>query len=327
MDMHKQAKIYIAGHQGLVGSALLIAFKNAGYTNLITRTLNQLDLRNQAAVHSFFNTEQPEYVFLAAAKVGGIKANATYPAEFLYDNVMIEANIIHAAFLYNVKKLLFLGSSCIYPRECPQPITEDMLLTGPLEVTNAPYALAKIMGIKLCESYNKQYGTKFISCMPTNLYGPHDNFDLETSHVIPALIAKIYDAHKEELPAVSIWGTGTALREFLFVEDLAQALIFLMHNYHENSPINIGTGSDLSIKELACLIKKIIGYQGELHFDTTKPDGTPKKLLNIDKLGKLGWHATTRLEVGLTETINWYIEQETKKENTDSIQKLFHRSP
>ncbi|MGE0009718.1 MAG: GDP-L-fucose synthase family protein [Candidatus Babeliales bacterium] len=311
--MHKQAKIYVAGHHGLVGSALHNALQAQGYTNIITRTSKELDLRNQQAVTDFFSQELPQYVFLAAAKVGGIYANNTYPAQFLYDNVMIEANVLHAAYVYGVTKLLFLGSSCIYPRECAQPINESYLLSGPLEHTNKPYALAKITGIALCESYNKQYGTHFISCMPTNLYGPRDNFDLETSHVIPALIAKICKAQHEQHKTVTVWGTGNALREFLYVEDLANALIFLMHNYDENLHINIGTGKDMSIKNLALLIKKLTGYQGELIFDTSKPDGTPRKVLNVEKINNLGWHAATRLEDGLKKTIDWYVAEHYKK--------------
>lgn len=306
--MQKNSKIYVAGHQGLVGSALMAALQKQGYTNLITRSSRELDLRNQEAVHHFFKHERPEYVFLAAAKVGGIHANNIYPAQFLYDNLMIETNVIHASYVHKVTKLLFLGSSCIYPRECKQPIQENYLLSGPLEPTNKPYALAKIAGIALCESYNRQYSTNFISCMPTNLYGPRDNFNLETSHVIPALIAKICQAQKEKSPFVTVWGTGTALREFLYVDDLADALIFLMRNYTGNSHVNVGTGQDISIKELALLIKKLVEFQGELVFDTSKPDGTPKKLLNVDTLSTLGWRARTSLEEGLSKTIAWYKE-------------------
>lgn len=304
--MHKNSKIYVAGHQGLVGSALMTALQKQGFTNIITRSSRELDLRNQEAVNHFFKNERPEYVFLAAAKVGGIHANNIYPAQFLYDNLMIETNVIHASYIHKATKLLFLGSSCIYPRECKQPIQENYLLSGPLEPTNKPYALAKIAGIALCESYNRQYGTNFISCMPTNLYGPRDNFNLETSHVIPALIAKICQAQKENSPFVTVWGTGTALREFLYVDDLADALIFLMQNYTGSSHVNVGTGQDISIKELALLIKKLVGFQGELVFDTTKPDGTPKKVLNVDTLSRLGWHARTSLEEGLIKTIAWY---------------------
>ncbi len=322
--MKNSSKIYIAGHEGLVGSALLATLQQQGYSTLITRTLDQLDLRNQNAVHSFFAKEQPEYVFLAAAKVGGILANNTYPAEFLYDNLMIEANIIHAAHQYKVKKLLFLGSSCIYPRDCPQPIDESALLSGSLEKTNEPYAIAKIAGIKLCESFNRQYGSNFISCMPTNLYGPRDNFDLKNSHVIPALIAKMYHAHKEGNQTVTIWGTGAARREFLFIDDLVDALIFLMQQYSGSGHINVGIGTDISIGELAFLIKELVGYRGTLVFDTVKPDGTPRKLLNVTALNKLGWHAKISLEKGLQKTIDWY---ETEHHTLPAARAAYTRRP
>ena len=305
--MELNTKIYVAGHNGLVGSALVKVLKKSGYKNIITRSFADLDLRNQQVVNEFFANEKPEYVFLAAAKVGGIKANNEYPAMFIYDNLMIATNIIHAAYLNKVKKLLFLGSSCIYPRLCPQPMEEKHLLTSELEKTNEPYAIAKIMGIKLCESYNRQYGTCFISCMPTNLYGPYDNFDLETSHVIPALIAKIDRAAKEDTPSLSLWGTGRPRREFLYVEDLAQACLFLMNKYEDNMHINIGTGNDISIAELALMIKEIIGYKGEILFDQNQLDGTPRKLLNVDKLKKLGWQTTTSLKDGLKRTYDWYM--------------------
>lgn len=303
--MDKDAKIYVAGDTGLVGSAIMRALKQAGFTTIITRSLQELDLRNQSAVYHFFMQEKPAYVFLAAAKVGGIVANATYPAQFIYDNLAIELNVIDAAYKSGVKKLLFLGSSCIYPRECPQPIKEEYLLTNQLEKTNEPYAIAKIAGLKLCESYNRQYGTTFIACMPTNLYGPYDNFDLTTSHVIPALIRKCVQAKRDGKKEVVVWGTGTPYREFLFVDDLASACLFLMEHYTGNEPVNIGTGTDISIKDLMELIKKQVGFEGRIVFDTSKPDGTPRKLLNVDKLTALGWRASTSLEQGLAQTLVW----------------------
>lgn len=304
--MNNNAKIYVAGHEGLVGSAIMRALQQQGFTTIITRTVQQLDLRNQQATYQFFMHERPAYVFLAAAKVGGIKANNDLPASFIYDNLMIEANVIDAAHKVGVKKLLFLGSSCIYPRDCLQPISEDYLLTGPLEPTNKAYAVAKIAGIELCRSYNAQYGTNFISCMPTNLYGPYDNFDYESSHVLPALIAKMSNACKEKLDCVTVWGTGMPRREFLYVDDLAHALIFLMERYTGSAPINIGTGEDISIKELALLIKEIVGYSGDIVFDSTKPDGTPQKLLNVEKITQLGWRSTTSLSDGIKNTVMWY---------------------
>lgn len=304
--MNKANKIYVAGHEGLVGSALMRALKQQRYNTIVTRTLQELDLRNQQAVEEFFSKEKPEYLFLAAAKVGGIKANAKYPATFIYDNLMIEANVIHAAFKHNVKKLLFLGSSCIYPRICPQPIAEEYLLTGELEKTNKTYAVAKIAGITLCHAYNRQYGVNFISCMPTNLYGPHDNFDLESSHVIPALIAKIDKAKKEGLSEVVLWGSGKPRREFLYVDDLAQALIFLMHQYNESAPINVGVGEDISIAELAEYIKEIVGYRGTIVFNQNHLDGTPQKRLDCTKLTQLGWQAHISLQEGLKKTYSWY---------------------
>lgn len=303
--MPQDAKIYVAGHTGLVGSALMRALELDGFSHIITLSPSQLDLRNQAAVNDFFAQEKPEYVLLAAAKVGGIKANIDYPAQFMYDNLMISANVIHAAYVHHVKKLLFLGSSCIYPRNCPQPIKEEYLLTSQLESTNDAYALAKIAGIKLCQSYNKQYGTQFITCMPTNLYGPGDNFDLETSHVLPALLAKFYRAQQEGLPEVVVWGSGKPFREFLYVDDLARACIFLMHHYTGNEIINIGTGSDISIYDLAYMVKNLTGYQASIVFDATKPDGTPKKLLDVTKIHTLGWQAVTPLKQGIATTIDW----------------------
>ena len=304
--MDKNAKIYVAGHTGLVGSAIVRLLTDLEYTNIVVRTSKELDLRNQQKVQEFFDQEQPEYVFLAAAKVGGIHANNTYPAEFIYDNLAIELNVIHEAYTHKVKKLLFLGSSCIYPRDCPQPIKEEYLLTSALEKTNEAYAIAKIAGLKLCEYYNKQYGTSFIAVMPTNLYGPGDNFDLETSHVIPALIRKIYTAHSNNHPSYSVWGSGKPYREFLHVDDLANAVVFLMNEYDGKSIVNIGSGTDISIKGLVELIASIIGYQGIIEWDSSKPDGTPRKLLNIDILKSMGWKPRISLKEGLENTIEWY---------------------
>ncbi len=310
--MPYDAHIYVAG-RGLVGSALVRSLKQKRYTRIINPSSIELDLRRQDAVEKFFNDYKPEYVFLAAAKVGGIGANWNYPAEFIYDNLIIEANVIHAAYKYGVKKLLFLGSSCIYPRECAQPIGEEYLLTGPLEITNKPYALAKIAGIELCQAYNRQYNTHFITCMPTNLYGPYDTFDAHRSHVIPALIAKIYQAHRTGAQEVVLWGTGTPRREFLYVEDLAEAALFLMNTYNGQEIVNVGMGTDITIYELALLIKNLIGYTGNLVFDTRQPDGTPRKLLSVEKIHQLGWRATTPLEEGLKKTITWFIENHTNK--------------
>lgn len=321
--MNKHAKIYVAGHTGLVGSALVRKLKADGFTHLLCKTIDELDLCDQQAVNAFFSEQRPDYVFLAAARVGGIKANSSFPAQFIYDNLMISANVIHAAYRYGVKKLLFLGSSCIYPRNCPQPICEEYLLTGTLEKTNEPYAIAKIAGINLCQSYNKQYGTDFISCMPTNLYGPGDNFDLETSHVLPALIAKMYDAWSANAEYVTIWGTGKALREFLFVDDLADAAVFLMQHYSSSEPINVGVGRDIAIAEVAHLIKEIVGFKGKLVFDTTKPDGTPRKLLNVDKINSLGWQAQVSLEEGITRTLEWYKNYYTVHDFQKNISPIF----
>ena len=312
--MNRNSKIYLAGHNGLVGSAILRALYADGYTNIITRTFEELDLRNQQAVHNFFAHEQPEYVFLAAARVGGIKANSDYPADFIYDNLMIQSNVIHAAHCYNVKKLLFLGSSCIYPRLCPQPIKEEYLLTSSLEPTNEPYALAKIAGLKLCQAYNRQYGTNFIVAMPTNLYGPGDNFDLQTSHVLPALIAKFVHARDTQSPFVSVWGTGQVRREFLYVDDLAQALLFLMRHYSGNEWINIGAGNDCSIAQLAETIKHSVGYAGEIRFDVTQPEGTPRKLLDSSKITALGWKPQVSLAQGIERTIDWYTKKNSEQE-------------
>jgi GDP-L-fucose synthase len=307
MDLN--AKIYVAGHIGLVGSALMRRLQSEGYTNIVTRTLSELDLRDSKAVNDFFVAERPDFVFLAAAKVGGIKANADFPAQFIHDNLAIELNVIHSAYKNGVKKLLFLGSSCIYPRLCPQPIKEEYLLTGELEWTNEPYAIAKIAGIKMCQAYNKEYGTKFISCMPTNLYGINDNFNLNTSHVLPALISKFYKAKQENAPHVVLWGSGTPYREFLFVDDLADACVFLMQNYNGGDIVNIGTGIDITIKDLALLIADVVGYKGELVLDPTKPDGTPRKLLNVDRINGIGWKAQTSLRNGIEKTLKWYEAQ------------------
>lgn len=297
--MEKSSKIYIAGHRGMVGSAIHRKLLAEGYTNIITRTSKELDLRNQVLVNEFFTAEKPEYVFLAAAKVGGIVANNTYRADFLYENLQLQNNVIHASFENKVKKLMFLGSSCIYPKLAPQPLKEEYLLTGTLEPTNEPYAIAKIAGIKMCESYRAQYGCNFISVMPTNLYGINDNYHPQNSHVLPALIRRFHEAKENKSASVEIWGTGTPLREFMFSDDLADACYFLMQNYNESDFINIGTGSDLSIKELAQLVKNIIGFEGELLFDSTKPDGTPRKLMDVSKLHSLGWKHKIELSEGI----------------------------
>ncbi|MBD1427413.1 GDP-L-fucose synthase [Sphingobacterium arenae] len=298
--MEKEAKIYVAGHRGMVGSAIVRALEKEGYHRLIKRSSKELDLRNQSAVADFFAEEQPEYVFLAAAKVGGIVANNTYRADFLYENVMIQTNVIHQAYVQNIKKLLFLGSSCIYPKLAPQPLQEDYLLTGTLEPTNEPYAIAKIAGIKMCEAYRSQYGCNFISAMPTNLYGINDNYHPQNSHVLPALIRRFHEAKIAGVNEVSIWGTGSPLREFLYADDLGEACVFLMQNYNEAQFINVGVGEDISIRDLAFLVREVVGYTGELSFDRSKPDGTPRKLMNIDKLHALGWKHTTSLKEGIT---------------------------
>jgi GDP-L-fucose synthase len=308
--MDQAAKIYIAGHRGMVGSGLERKFRKEGYTNIVTRTSSELNLRNQKAVNDFFEKEKPEYVILAAAKVGGIHANNTYRAEFIYDNLMIEANIIHAAYLNKVTKLLFLGSSCIYPKMAPQPLKEDYLLSGYLEPTNQPYAIAKIAGIELCDSYRAQFGCNFISAMPTNLYGTNDNYHPENSHVLPSLIRRIVLAKKNNESTVTIWGTGTPKREFLHVDDLADACFFLLQNYNEQGLVNIGCGTDVSIKELAELIVAEVGYEGELVFDTTKPDGTPRKLMDVTKINKLGWNPVIQLNDGIKRTIVEFCKNE-----------------
>jgi GDP-L-fucose synthase len=307
--MEKSAKIYLAGHTGLVGSAIARALQKAGYKNLIFRNLHELNLTNQKATLDFFQKEKPEYVFLAAAKVGGIQANDAYPAEFIYQNLAIETNIINSAYLSGVKKLLFLGSSCIYPRDCPQPIKEEYFMTGPLEETNKAYAVAKIAGIIMCQSYNRQYGTKFISVMPTNLYGPGDNFNLNSAHVLPALLRKFHDAKVKEQKEAVVWGTGEPYREFLHVDDLADACIFLMNNYDGSEIVNIGTGVDLKIKELAEMIKETVGYTGEIVNDTTKPDGTPKKQLDVARLHRLGWKHNIELKDGIKSTYEWFLKK------------------
>jgi GDP-L-fucose synthase len=315
MDMKKESKIYVAGHRGLVGSAILRKLQADGYTNLVYKTSQELDLRDKNQVDEFFAEEKPEYVFLAAAKVGGIVANNEYPADFIRDNLMIQTNVIDAAYRNGVKKLLFLGSTCIYPKFAPQPLKEEYLLTGELEPTNEPYAIAKIAGIKMCQSYNRQYGTKYISVMPTNLYGPNDNFDLHTSHVLPALIRKFHEAKENNAPYVEVWGTGTPRREFLYSDDLADACVFLMNNYEGNEIVNVGVGEDISIKELAEKIKNIVGYQGEIKFDTTKPDGTPRKLVDVSKINALGWKASISLDEGLQKAYQWFLDNVAVKTN------------
>ena len=304
--MEKHSRIYIAGHRGMVGSAILRKLQQAGHDQFILRSSRELDLRDQAAVMSFFEQEQPEYVFLAAAKVGGILANNTFRGEFLYDNLMIQNNIIHSSWINGVKKLMFLGSSCIYPKMAPQPLREDYLLTGPLEPTNEPYAIAKIAGIKLCDAYRAQYGCNFVSVMPTNLYGPNDNYDLNNSHVLPALIRKFHEAKMSGAPSVTLWGTGKPRREFLHVDDLAEACIFLMHNYHEEGLVNIGTGEDIEIGELARMVSRIVGYEGDIVHDLTKPDGTPRKLMDVSKLHSFGWKHAIDLESGIKSVYEEY---------------------
>ena len=312
--MEKNAKIYVAGHRGMVGSAIVRALKNQGYTNIITRTSKELDLRRQIDVEEFFTKEKPDYVFLAAAKVGGILANNEAPADFMYDNMILEMNVIHEAYKNNVKKLMFLGSSCIYPRMAPQPMKEDCLLTSELEKTNEAYALAKISGLKYCEYLNRQYNTDFISVMPTNLYGPNDNYHPEHSHVLPALIRRFHEAKENNLNEVVIWGTGTPLREFLYVDDLADACVYLMNTYSGNETVNLGTGKELSIKELAELVKKVVGFKGNITFDTTKPDGTPRKLLDVSKLEKLGWKYKTELEDGIKLAYEDFLNNDMRAE-------------
>jgi GDP-L-fucose synthase len=305
----RDAKVYVAGHRGLVGSAVLRHLQAKGFTNLLTRTRAELDLRDPHAVDAFFAAERPQYVILAAAKVGGILANATNPADFIHQNLMIAANVIDAAHRFEVSKLLNLGSSCIYPKHAPQPLREDALLTGPLESTNRAYAIAKIAAIELCDAYRTQHGRSFISAMPTNLYGPGDNFDLETSHVLPALIRKAVEAKEAGAASITVWGTGTPRREFLFVDDLADACLFLLQHFDEAGPINVGTGEDVTIRELAELVCEVVGFGGEIVFDESKPDGTPRKLMDVSRLGELGWVAKTKLDEGVGQTVTWYLER------------------
>ena len=306
--MNLDAKIYVAGHRGLVGSAIVRNLEAKGYKNIICRTHKELDLTNQEDVRRFFEEEKPEYVFLAAAKVGGIHANNTYPADFIYENLMIQNNVIKAAHDFEVKKLLFLGSTCIYPKMAPQPIKEEYLLTGSLEETNEAYAVAKIAGLEMCKFFKRQYGDNFISCMPTNLYGPNDNFDLKNSHVLPALIRKFHEAKVNNSEAVEVWGTGTPLREFLYVDDMADACVFLMENYDGEQHVNIGTGEEVSIRELAETVKEVVGFDGELVFNTEMPDGTPRKLTTVDKLHGLGWKHKVSLDKGIRLAYNWFLE-------------------
>lgn len=306
--MKKDAKIFVAGHAGLAGSAITRRLKKMGYNNLVVMSREQLDLQDQAAVQYFFDAERPEYVFLAAAKVGGIHVNNTYRAEFIYNNLQIQSNVIHSAWKTKVKRLMFLGSSCIYPRDCIQPMKEEYLLSGPLEITNEPYAIAKIAGIKMCEAYNSQYGTNFFSVMPTNLYGPHDNFNLETSHVLPALLRKCHEAKIQNAKEWVIWGSGTPKREFLYVDDLAAACVYLMEQEKLPSIINIGSGEEISIFDLALLISEVVGFEGKFRFDVSKPDGTPRKLLDSSKLEKLGFNSVLSLKEGLKRTYAWYLE-------------------
>jgi len=307
--MQQHQKIYVAGHRGMVGSAIVRKLQQEGFNNIVTRTSSALDLRDQDAVAAFFAEEKPDYVFLAAAKVGGIVANNTYRAEFLYDNLMIQSNVIHQSYVNGVQKLMFLGSSCIYPKLAPQPLKEEYLLTGLLEPTNEPYAIAKIAGIKMCDAYRDQYGCNFISVMPTNLYGPNDNYDLQNSHVLPALLRKFHEAKEKSAPEVVIWGTGTPKREFLHADDMAAACFFLMQHYNEAGLINIGIGDDISIANLARLIQQIVGYQGQLVFDTSKPDGTPRKLMDVSKLHGLGWEARISLEDGIREVYKEVVKE------------------
>ena len=308
--MDKKSKIYVAGHRGLVGSAIVRKLKQEGFNNLLTATSNELDLREQAVTRSFFAQERPDFVFLAAAKVGGILANNSYPADFIYQNLMIEANIIESARLFGVKKLLCLGSTCIYPKMAPQPLKEEYLLTGPLEPTNEWYAVAKIAGIKMCQAYQRQYGCKFISAMPTNLYGPEDNFDLESSHVMPALIRKFHEAKAGNAPTVTVWGSGKPLREFLHVDDCAEACLFLMEHYEDEEIVNIGVGEDISIAGLASMVGEAVGYKGKIVYDSSKPDGTPRKLVDTSRINALGWRAGISLQEGIKNTYQWFLENE-----------------
>ena len=310
--MYKEAKIYVAGHRGLVGSAIVRKLRQEGFSNLLTATSKELDLREQAATRDFFAQQRPDYVFLAAARVGGILANNSYPADFIYQNLMIEANVIESARLSGVSKLLCLGSTCIYPKMAPQPLKEEYLLTGPLEPTNEWYAVAKIAGIKMCQAYQRQYGSKFISAMPTNLYGPEDNFDLESSHVMPALIRKFHEAKTVNAPTVTVWGSGKPLREFLHVDDCAAACLYLMEQYEDEGIVNIGVGEDISIAGLAGLVGEAVGYQGEIVYDSSKPDGTPRKLVDTAKINGLGWRAGISLQEGIKSTYQWFLDNEAR---------------
>ncbi len=310
--MQTDAKIFVAGHRGMVGSAIVRCLTRKGYTNLVLRTHEQLDLTAQPAVHDFFAHEKPDYVILAAARVGGIHANSTYPADFIYQNLQIQNNVIHESWRHKVKRLLFLGSSCIYPRECPQPIREEYLLTGPLEKTNEPYAIAKIAGIRLCEAYNKQYGCDFISVMPTNLYGPHDNFHPENSHVPAALLSRFHHAKVNHLPETVVWGSGRVKREFLHVDDFADACLYLINTYRGDAHINVGTGKDITIAEFAALVADVVGYRGRLVFDTSRPDGTPRKVLDISRLQALGWTSGISLQEGLRDYYEWFLQNSAR---------------
>ncbi|MBL8158391.1 GDP-L-fucose synthase [bacterium] len=309
--MEKNSKIFVAGHRGLVGSAIVRELTRKGYTNIITRTHAELELMDAEAVRDFFEKEKPEYVFLAAARVGGIMANNTYPADFIRENLVVQTNVIHQSHASDVKKLLFLGSSCIYPKMAPQPIKEEYLMTGPLEDTNSAYAIAKIAGIEMCNAYRRQYGSNFISVMPTNLYGPNDNFDLERAHVLPALLRRFHEAKVSNAPSVTVWGSGAPMREFLHVDDMGSACVFLMETYNDPSIINVGTGEDVTIKELAELIKTTIGYNGDIVWDTSKPDGTPRKRLDVSKIHSLGWRHAIALPQGLVDTYRWFAETAT----------------
>jgi len=313
ITLPKDAKIYVAGHRGMVGSALVRNLLSKGYTNIITRTRSELDLLEQQAVHAFLKLEQPAYVFIAAAKVGGIYANNTYRADFIYQNLVVEANLIHGAHQADIERLCFLGSSCIYPRDCPQPIKEEYLLTGPLEPTNEPYAIAKIAGIKLCESYNRQYGAQYISVMPTNLYGPNDNYDLNNSHVLPALIRKAHEAKVRGDKELVVWGSGKPMREFLYVDDMADACVFLMESNISDGLFNVGTGEDVTIRELAETVMSVVEFKGEIVFDASKPDGTPRKLLNVERMRKLGWQAQTSLRDGIAKAYSDFLTKATEE--------------
>ncbi len=315
IEIPKTARIFVAGHRGLVGSAVVRRLQQEGFSNLLLASRDQLDLRDQAAVHYWFKANRPEYVFLVAGTVGGILANSTRPAEFIYDNILIHSSVVHAAYLYGVKRLLYLGSSCIYPRDCTQPIREEHLLTGLLEPTNEPYAIAKISGIKLCQAYRKQYGCDFISAMPTNLYGPHDNFDLQSSHVLPALIRRFHEAQAGGRGEVTVWGSGTPRREFLHVDDLADACLFLMRHYQDESHINVGTGEDLTIRELAEMVRDAVAPGVDLAFDTSKPDGTPRKLLDVGRLHGLGWQHRIALRPGIEQTYRWFLDHQTVRQH------------